>query len=91
MSKPIKDWFAKTFDDWVDEGYPEEIIPDILSGDLPMDEASKAARAAEQGMGPVLWRGHPDDGHELIVDTPQCQQFTGNRGRLSLQVRLLVN
>jgi len=58
MSRPVKDWFAKTFDDWVDEGYPEEIIPDILSGDLPMDEASKAARAAEQGMGPVLYRGH---------------------------------
>jgi len=59
MSRPIKDWFAKTFDDWVDEGYPEEIIPDILSGDLPMDEASKAARAAEQDYGPVLYRGHP--------------------------------
>ena len=58
MSKPIKDWFAKTFDDWVDEGYPEEIIPDILSGDLPMDEASKAARAEAMGMGPVLYRGH---------------------------------
>ena len=58
MSKPIKDWFAKTFDDWVDEGYPEEIIPDILSGDLPMDEASRAARAAEQGYGDVLYRGH---------------------------------
>ena len=57
MSKPIKDWFAKTFDDWVDEGYPEEIIPDILSGDLPMDEASKAARAAEQGYGSVLYHG----------------------------------
>ena len=60
MSRPIKDWFAKTFDDWVDEGYPEEIIPDILSGDFPMDEASKAARAAEQGMGPVLYRGQRD-------------------------------
>lgn len=58
MSKPIKDWFSKTFDDWVDEGYPEEIIPEILSGDLPMDEASKAARAEAMGMGDVLWRGH---------------------------------
>ena len=61
MSKPIKDWFAKTFDDWVDEGYPEEIIPDILSGDLPMDEASRMARAQEQGYGPVLYRGHEAD------------------------------
>lgn len=68
MSKPIKDWFAKTFDDWVDEGYPEEIIPDILSGKLPMDEASKAARAAEQGMGPVLYRGHNS------VNTPRSDQ-----------------
>lgn len=60
MSRPVKDWFAKTFDDWVDEGYPEEIIPDILSGDLPMDGASKAARAAEQGYGPVWYRGHAE-------------------------------
>jgi len=45
--------------DWIEAGYPEEVAKRIVSGELPMDEASRAARAAEQGYGPVLYRGHP--------------------------------
>ena len=42
----------------VDAGYPEEVAERIASGKLPMDEASRAARAAEQGYGDVMYRGH---------------------------------
>ena len=52
---------VKTIAKWLDEGYPEEVAKRIASGELPMDEASKAARAAEQGYGPVLYRGHHKD------------------------------
>ena len=50
----------KTVADWVQAGYPEEVAKRIVSGELPMDEASRMARAAEQGYGPVLYRGHSD-------------------------------
>ena len=45
--------------DWVKAGYPEEVAKRIVSGELPMDEASRLARA-EQGYGPVLYRGHAE-------------------------------
>lgn len=44
--------------DWIEAGYPEEVAKRIVSGELPMDEASRMARASEQGYGDVLWRGH---------------------------------
>ena len=44
--------------DWIEAGYPEEVAKRIVSGELPMDEASRMARAAEQGYGDVLHRGH---------------------------------
>jgi hypothetical protein len=44
--------------DWIEAGYPEEVAKRIVSGELPMDEASRLARAQEQGYGPVLYRGH---------------------------------
>ena len=50
---------AKTIAKWLDKGYPEEVAERIAKGELPMDDASRAARAAEQGYGPVLYRGHP--------------------------------
>jgi hypothetical protein len=50
----------RTAKDWVDAGYPEEVAERIVSGKLPMDDASRQARAAEQGYGPVLYRGQPD-------------------------------
>jgi hypothetical protein len=43
---------------WIDAGYPEEVAERIASGDLPMDPASVAKRADEQGYGGVLYRGH---------------------------------
>ena len=44
--------------DWIEAGYPEEVAKRIVSGELPMDEASRMARASEQGYGDVLYRGH---------------------------------
>ena len=44
--------------DWLEAGYPEEVAKRIVSGELPMDEASRMARAQEQGYGDVLYRGH---------------------------------
>ena len=40
------------------KGFPEEVAQRIASGELPMDEASRLARANEQGYGDVLYRGH---------------------------------
>ena len=47
--------------DWIKAGYPEEVAKRIVSGELPMDEASRMARAQGQGYGPVLYRGHGKD------------------------------
>ena len=49
---------AKTIAKWLEKGYPEEVAERIASGALPMDDASRAARAAEQGYGDVMYRGH---------------------------------
>ena len=46
--------------DWIEAGYPEEVARRIVSGDLPMDEASRAARAEAQSYGPVWYRGHAE-------------------------------
>ena len=48
----------KTVKDWIEAGYPEEVAERIVSGKLPMDEASRAARADAMGMGDVRYRGH---------------------------------
>ena len=41
-----------------DKGFPEEVAERIAKGELPMDPASVAKRADEQGYGGVLYRGH---------------------------------
>jgi hypothetical protein len=40
---------ARTVADWVKLGYPESVAKRIVSGDLPMDRASRLKRAEEQG------------------------------------------
>lgn len=40
---------GRAVDDLVKMGYPESVAKRISSGELPMDEASRMARAAEQG------------------------------------------
>jgi len=40
-------------------GFPEEVAQRIATGELPMDEASRLARANEQGYGGVLYHGSP--------------------------------
>jgi len=46
---------ARTVADWVKLGYPESVAKRIVSGDLPMDEASRLKRAEEQGyLSPVV-------------------------------------
>ena len=41
----------------VNRGYPESVARRIASGELPMDEASRLARAEAQGYGPLIFRG----------------------------------
>jgi hypothetical protein len=49
-------------DEIMEFGYPREVAERIASGELPMDEASRAARIAEgETFSPVLWRGHDWD------------------------------
>ena len=38
--------------------FPEEVATRIAKGDLPMDDASRAARASDQGYGDTLYRGY---------------------------------
>jgi hypothetical protein len=45
----ILDWIGRKVEDLVALGYPESVAKRISSGELPMDEASRMARAAEQG------------------------------------------
>lgn len=40
---------ARTVTDWVKLGFPEEVAKRIVSGELPMDKASRMKRAEEQG------------------------------------------
>ena len=40
---------ARTVADWVKLGFPESVAKRIVSGELPMDEASRMKRAEEQG------------------------------------------
>ena len=54
--------------DWIEAGYPEEVAKRIVSGELPMDEASRMARAEAQGYGPVWYRGHAEG------NTPKSNQ-----------------
>ena len=51
-------------------GVPESTAVKIASGELPMDTASRMARASEQGYGPVLYHGSTHD----------ITQFDGLRG-----------
>ena len=46
-----------------------------MSGELPMDEASRMARAQEQGYGDVLYRGHgTDESLRLTFGSPKSDQ-----------------
>lgn len=57
----LLDWIGRPVDDLVKQGYPESVAKRISSGELPMDEASRLARAAEQGYDPTtFYKGlHP--------------------------------
>lgn len=56
---------ARTVADWVKLGYPESVAKRIVSGDLPMDRASRLKRAEEQGYGDVLYHGSTHDIREF--------------------------
>ena len=45
----------RSVDDWVKLGYPESVAKRIVSGELPMDEASRAAR--RDAFGEKMYRG----------------------------------
>jgi len=48
-------WIGRSVDDLVKLGYPEEVAKRISSGELPMDEASRAAR--RDAFGEKMYRG----------------------------------
>ena len=52
---------ARSVTDWVKLGFPESVAKRIVSGELPMDEASRMKRAEEQGYGDVLYHGSTHD------------------------------
>jgi len=56
------------------KGFPEEVAKRIASGELPMDEASRLARASDQGYGGVLYRGHGTDEGSLTFGSPKSDQ-----------------
>jgi hypothetical protein len=49
-------------------GYPGEVAGRIASGELPMDDASRLARAADQNYGGLLYRGHGPSGISSDAD-----------------------
>lgn len=58
---------ARTVADWVKLGFPEEVAKRIVSGELPMDKASRMKRAEEQGydVETPLYHGTSADINEL--------------------------
>ena len=67
------------------KGYPEEVAQRIASGELPMDEASRLARASDQGYGGVLYRGHvegnpPRSNQDMYMSDQQPVADTYARG-----------
>jgi hypothetical protein len=58
----LLDWLSKSVKEVMDMGYPESVAKRIVSGELPMDEASRMARATEQGFDPKTYYhgGSPD-------------------------------
>lgn len=62
-------------------GFPESVANRIATGELPMDEGSRMARASEQGYGDVLYRGHNDKKNPItssddiwMTDSPSSAQ-----------------
>jgi hypothetical protein len=58
----------KGVDELIELGYPDLVAKKISDGLLPMDEASRQARADAMGMGPDMYRGHADG------NTPRSNQ-----------------
>ena len=69
-------------------GFPESVANRIASGELPMDEASRMARASEQSYGDVLYRGHAN------INTPRSDQdmwMTDNRDVANTYARSVLD
>lgn len=64
----ILEWIGRKVEDLVAMGYPESVAKRISSGELPMDAASRAKRAAEQGYDPNIYY-HGGDAGLLNLDT----------------------
>lgn len=64
----ILDWIGRKVEDLVALGYPESVAKRISSGELPMDEASRMARAAQQGYSPEIYY-HSGSPNINILDT----------------------
>ena len=55
--------FIRSLDDLIAQGYPPEVAERIVSGELPMDTASRMQRAESMGFDPsdVQLHGTSDD------------------------------
>lgn len=69
----ILDWIGRKVEDLVALGYPESVAKRISSGELPMDEASRMARAAEQGYNVNLPLYHGTADEILAFDPSKLQ------------------
>ena len=75
----ILDWIGRKVEDLVALGYPESVAKRISSGELPMDEASRMARAKQLGydVENPQYHGTRADILEII---------TGNKGKMGAGV-----
>lgn len=66
---------SRSFDDLINAGYPESTAKKILSGELPMDTASRMQRAMEQGYRQeVFHAGSPELARADAID-PDAGRF----------------
>jgi hypothetical protein len=77
----------KTVADWVRAGYPEEVAKRIVSGELPMDEASRMARATEQGYDTSrpVYHGTDTDFLEFDPDRAIGSQFWSTTDKAAVE------
>lgn len=80
----------------IDAGYPESVAKRIASGELPMDNASRMARAAEQGNTETMYHGSMQDitgeyiprySDGMMFVTPSPQFASDWAGKGAMQTR----
>ena len=92
----LKDDVIRGLLELVDAGYPESVAKRIASGELPMDNASRMARAAEQGHTETMYHGSMQDitgeyiprySDGMMFVTPSPQFASDWAGKGAMQTR----